>query len=271
MVEGAPILEFKHVSKVYATNGEPAVTAIQDMNFSVPADEDGEFLAILGPSGSGKSTMLNMISGLLQPSTGEVCIMGKPVLGPSDECVTVQQAYTCFPWRTVRGNVEFGLEIMGKRPDEARKIAQSYLEKVHLGDRGDAYPRELSGGMQQRVALARALALQRPILLMDEPFGALDAQTRAEMQTLIVDIWRQERSLIVFVTHDITEALLLADRMIVFSARPAQIVLDTKISFPRPRSLALMAEPNFQRLEQAVMNLLRSPGDAIISKNAGGQ
>ncbi|MBI5707700.1 MAG: ABC transporter ATP-binding protein [Armatimonadetes bacterium] len=259
MVDGDALLKFDHVGHSYLRKGQEPVMAIKEIDFQVTKDEDGEFIAIVGPSGCGKSTLLNMISGLLLPSHGKVYIMGEQVVGPTVQAVTVQQAYTCFPWRTVLGNVTFGLELMGAPQDETQDTARKYLGMVGLADRENAYPRELSGGMQQRVAIARALALKRPVLLMDEPFGALDAQTRADMQRLIVDIWQQERSLIVFVTHDIMEALLLADRVLVLSPRPSQIVLDTMISFARPRTLAIQTEPNFQRLHQAILNMLKSP------------
>ncbi len=259
MVAGADILKFDHVSHAYERPGKDPVPVLKDLSLSVPADEDGEFLAILGPSGCGKSTMLKMIAGLLQPASGSVSIGGKVVQGPDSNTVTVQQAYTCLPWRSVLGNVTFGLEIEGKSSREAREIAEKYIEMVELGDRMHAMPNELSGGMQQRVAIARALALRRPVLVMDEPFGALDAQTRAEMQRLIVELWQREKSLIVFVTHDIVEALLLADRIIGLSARPASIVLDTRVAFDRPRTLEVQSQPNFKQLHQAILSLLRNP------------
>lgn len=259
MVGPPDILKFDQVSHTYGGAGELLVPAINNLSFTVPAAEKGEFLAILGPSGCGKSTILNMIAGLLQPTSGTVSIQGQQVLGPDANTVTVQQAYTCLPWRSVLGNVTFGLEIEGKSSREAREIAERYIEMVDLTDRMHAMPKELSGGMQQRVAIARALAMRRPILVMDEPFGALDAHTRAGMQELIVDLWQKEKSLIIFVTHDILEALLLADRIIGLSARPASVVLDTMVSFERPRTLAIQSQPNFKQLYQAILNLLRSP------------
>jgi NitT/TauT family transport system ATP-binding protein len=262
LVTAPDVLRFDGVSRVYESAGRGRVVAVEDLSFSVPADEDGEFLALLGPSGCGKSTILHMIAGLQVPDSGEISVKGAHVEGPNSHSVTVPQAYTCFPWRTALGNVLFGLEIDGVPSGEARKRAQKYLELVHLGGRENAYPRELSGGMQQRVAIARALALNRPIVLMDEPFGALDAQTRAGMQRLIVELWQQERSLIVFVTHDISEALLLADRIIVLDGPPAKIVFDSKIAFARPRSLALQSDPNFLRLYQSILGMLKNPESA---------
>jgi len=218
MVTGHSILTFDHVSVTYERKGEEPLLALKDIHFTIPDEENGEFVALIGPSGSGKSTILNIISGLLQPTTGSASLMGKPISGATEQAVTVQQAYTCFPWRTVLGNVEFGLELQGVPDSQRRQIALEYLQKVGLADRANAYPRELSGGMQQRTAIARALALKRPILLMDEPFGALDAQTRAGMQQELLQLWATEKNTIFFVTHDISEAVLLADRILVFIA-----------------------------------------------------
>ena len=238
-------------------NGERLV-AVEGINLTIPDEEDGEFLVILGPSGCGKSTLLRMLAGVSLPDTGEVRLFGKPVTGPTPEAVTVPQAYTCFPWLTVLGNVEFGLSIQGRSAAERRETALEYLEKVGLRDRQGARPRELSGGMQQRVAIARTLAMKPPIVLMDEPFGALDAQTRSEMQQMLLRLWSAERNLIVFITHDITEALLLADRIVVLSPRPATIIRDIKIPFPRPRDPSLVRQQVFMDLSQALLELLKS-------------
>lgn len=256
------VLEFKNVKKSYVT-GKNEVLALEDITFSVPNAEAGEFIALLGPSGSGKSTILNMISGLLMPSSGSLHILGKEVTGPTEDAVTVQQQYTCFPWRTVKGNVEFGLEILGVSGSEKEDRAMEYIKRVGLGDRGSAYPKELSGGMQQRVALARALALKRPILLMDEPFGALDAQTRADMQQMLMDIWAQEKNTIFFITHDISEAVLLADRILVLSPRPAQIVHDVTIPFERPRPIMMQTETRFAEIVHALLQILRTSERAV--------
>lgn len=264
MVEGlvqsaaAPaVMEFHQVTKTYTT-GKNSVLALEDISFTIPNEESGEFVALLGPSGSGKSTILNMISGLLSPSTGSLSILGKKITGPTEDAVTVQQQYTCFPWRTVLGNVEFGLEILGITGSEKTDRAMEYIKRVGLGDRGGAYPKELSGGMQQRVALARALALKRPILLMDEPFGALDAQTRADMQQMLMNIWSEEKNTIFFITHDISEAVLMADRILVLSPRPARVVHDVMIPFERPRPIMIQTEPRFAEIVQALLQVLRS-------------
>ncbi|MBX3119731.1 MAG: ABC transporter ATP-binding protein [Fimbriimonadaceae bacterium] len=254
-----PVIEFKNVCKDYERNGQEPVRALSDLDFTVHDEEAGEFLAIIGPSGCGKSTILNMISGLLLPTQGEVRLLGELVTGPTSQAVTVQQAYTCFPWRTVLQNVEFGLEIQGSEAQERRQIAMDYLEKVGLADRHSAYPKELSGGMQQRTAIARALALKRPIVLMDEPFGALDAQTRSGMQQMLLSLWAVEKNTIIFVTHDIAEALLLADRILVLSPRPARIIHDMIVPFERPRNPMLQTDQKFVEMLQALMYLLKNP------------
>lgn len=221
------IVDVKNVSKWFK-DARSGVTfeALKDFNLTIEHDGAGEFVVLLGPSGCGKSTILTLISGLALPDKGEVQVFGETVTGPNPMSATVPQAYTCFPWLTVIENVEFGLGIRGKSKKERHAIAKDYLGRVGLKDRSDAYPKQLSGGMQQRVAIARTLAMKLPIVLMDEPFGALDAQTRSDMQQMIMELWEVERNTIIFVTHDITEALLLGDRVIVFSTRPAKIIWD---------------------------------------------
>lgn len=258
-----PTIELRNVSKSFPAqrNGAPLL-AVDAVSLVIPKQAEGEFVVLLGPSGCGKSTILQMISGLLLPDAGEVHALGKRILAPDPQSVTVPQAYTCFPWLTVLGNVEFGLAIQGVSPADRRKIATDYLNKVGLGDRLDANPKQLSGGMQQRVAIARTLAMRPPIVLMDEPFGALDAQTRADMQDMLMQLWQNEKNLVVFVTHDIAEALLLADRIIVFSPRPAGIVYDLQVPFARPRPQSLLYESQFVKLSQMLLGLLkRTEGD----------
>jgi NitT/TauT family transport system ATP-binding protein len=221
----------------------------------------GEFVVLLGPSGCGKSTILSLISGWEVPDAGEVSLFGNRITGPNEWAATVPQAYTCFPWLSALENVEFGLSLMAEReaskvkkpgksssfltrigltrePEDRkgrREIAEQYLEKVGLKERMDARPEELSGGMQQRVAIARTLAIKRPIVLMDEPFGALDAQTREDMQQTLLRLWEEEKNTIIFVTHDITEALLLGDRIIVISPVTKRIEKDELWTLARPR------------------------------------
>jgi NitT/TauT family transport system ATP-binding protein len=264
--ESPPIVELEHAGKWFpAPKGGDRLVAVQDVNLVIPDEEAGEFVVLLGPSGCGKSTILRMLAGTSLPDTGCVRLFGNEVTGPSPQAATVPQAYTCFPWLSALGNVEFGLSIQGKPADERRETAREYLEKVGLGDRGSARPKELSGGMQQRVAIARTLAMKLPIVLMDEPFGALDAQTRSEMQQMLLDLWAEEKNLIVFITHDITEALLLADRIVVLSPRPATVIKDIRVPFPRPRAASLVREETFMDLSQALLELLKSsPGGGQV-------
>ena len=258
MIEKPPVIDLKNVSKWFPDpqNGERLVT-LKNITLTIPDAEEGEFIVLLGPSGCGKSTVLNLIAGLALPDEGEVTILGKPLTGPNPDSVTVPQAYTCYPWLSVLENAEFGLSIQGKPKEECRRIATEYLTKVGLGDRIKATPAELSGGMKQRVAIARTLAMHPPIVLMDEPFGALDAQTRAEMQQMLIALWAEMKNTIIFITHDITEALLLADRIIVFSPRPAEIIHDMRVPFARPRQPSTVFEDQFVTLSQALLQLLK--------------
>jgi ABC-type nitrate/sulfonate/bicarbonate transport system ATPase subunit len=258
MADNPPILEFNSVCKSFKQpRQDQAISVLQDLSFKIENEEAGEFIALLGPSGSGKSTILNLISGMLMPESGSISINGKPITIPNTDSVTVPQAYTCFPWRTVQGNVEFGLEVQGKSKADRSKLAVEYLEKVGLADRKTAMPKELSGGMQQRVAIARTLAMRPAIMLMDEPFGALDAQTRSDMQQMLLRVWEAEKNLIFFITHDIAEALLLANRVLVLGGKPARIVQDIKVPFSRPRDADLTANPLFAGYVQQILAQLR--------------
>jgi NitT/TauT family transport system ATP-binding protein len=225
------------VSKTFVDSRKRAGVAVLDgLDLVLSNRGAGKLVVLLGPSGCGKSTTLGLISGLMVPDPGgQVLINGEPLAGPNPLSTTVPQAYTCFPWRSVLENVEFGLALRHVPRKERRAEALSYLNKVGLGDRLHARPRQLSGGMQQRVAIARALVLRLPLVLMDEPFGALDAQTRAEMQAMLLKLWGEEKNTVVFVTHDITEALLLADQVVVFPQRPVRRVESFDITFGRPR------------------------------------
>jgi NitT/TauT family transport system ATP-binding protein len=208
------------VSKIYAGG----VEALASTNLEIPS---GEFVCLLGPSGCGKSTLLNMLAGFEQPSTGSVRTLGKTAV--------VFQEAALFPWRTVCDNVAFGLQMQGVGKRERHEKAMAALEQVHLARFASAYPHELSGGMKQRAAIARALVLEPDILLMDEPFGALDAQTRAMLQEELRTLWERTRSTVVFVTHSLNEALVLADRILLFSTGPGRIIGDYPIDAPRPR------------------------------------
>jgi NitT/TauT family transport system ATP-binding protein len=212
----------------------------------------GEFVCLLGPSGCGKSTLLNAIAGFTRPTSGEILAFGKRVVEPQPERAMVFQEYALFPWMTVRENVAFGLRIRGDR--EARAKADALLDKLALRGFGDRFPKDLSGGMRQRVALARCLALDAPMLLMDEPFGALDALTRRSMQDELLRIWTELQQTIVFVTHGIEESLLLADRVVVMTYRPGTVKKIVTVALPRPRD---EATPEFSTALRGITQLVR--------------
>src|SRR5215218_9731224 len=227
-----PHIEIRDVSLVYDT---PAgqVTGIQSASFHI---EQSQFLCIVGPSGCGKSTLLNIIAGFLQPTGGVISIGGKAVKGHGqDRGVVFQDFAQLFPWRTALGNVTFGLEMKGVGKAEREKIAQQQLKLVKLEKFANSYPHHLSGGMQQRVAIARALAYNPAVLLMDEPFAALDALTRDDMQRLLADVWRETRKTVIYVTHNVAEAVYLADLVVVMSSHPGRVKYDIPIPLPRPR------------------------------------
>jgi NitT/TauT family transport system ATP-binding protein len=223
--------------KRYGTD-HASVDALQNISLTI---EDGQFVSLLGPSGCGKSTLLKIIAGLIPATAGQVIIDGRPVSRPGPERAVVFQDYALFPWMTVRDNVEFGLEARGLKGPERRKISEELLGVVGLRDFAAKYPHHLSGGMRQRVSIARALAVNPSILLMDEPFGALDAQTRQSLQDELLRLWREYRKSVVFVTHSIEEAIYLSDRVVVMTARPGRIKAVVSIDDPRPRDLASTA------------------------------
>ena len=225
-------IEVRDVSLIYDT---PAgrVEAVKGANFALEASE---FLCLLGPSGCGKSTLLNIIAGFLTPTAGEILIGGKTISGHgSDRGVVFQDFAQLFPWRTALGNVVFGLEMKDVAKEERETIAREQLKLVKLENFADAYPHHLSGGMQQRVAIARALAYNPAVLLMDEPFAALDALTRDDMQRLLADVWRQTKKTVVYVTHNVAEAVYLADRVLVMTPHPGTVKAEVKIDLARPR------------------------------------
>jgi len=239
--------------------GADAFEAVRDLNFAVAP---GELVCVLGPSGCGKSTLLGALAGHLQPTRGQLTVDDQPLLGPSPDRGIVFQQHTLFPWKRVRDNVAFGPKMRGIGKAERRRTADEILKLVGLDGFETFYPSQLSGGMQQRVEIARVLINQPRVLLMDEPFGALDAQTRSLMQEVLLDIWTKIPTTTVFVTHDIEEALFLADRIIVMSARPGRVIDDIRLPFARPRHGELATENEFVRLKRHILNLLRRPDHA---------
>jgi ABC-type nitrate/sulfonate/bicarbonate transport system ATPase subunit len=258
-------LRVGNLSVVFTRRRGGTVTAVDRLSLGV---RDKEFVSIVGPSGCGKSTLLRIVAGLIRPSGGDVVVDGRPVEGPGAERGMVFQSYTLFPWLTVQGNVEFGLRLRGLAPDERAQLANRYIDLVGLQGAEPAYPKELSGGMQQRVAIARALANDPAILLMDEPFGALDAQTRSVMQELLLRVWEQTHKTVLFVTHDIDEAVLLSDRVYVMTARPGQIKAEVKITLPRPRDVAVIDTPAFIALRQRIHGLIREEIQLVVGAEA---
>lgn len=233
---------------------EHAFEAVQALDCQVEA---GEFVCILGPSGCGKSTLLGALAGHLRARDGSLKVDGMAVQGPSPQRGMVFQHHTLFPWRTVRENVAFGLKMQGVGKAERHRAADEMLALVGLKGFAGRWPNQLSGGMQQRVEIARVLINRPRLLLMDEPFGALDALTRLKMQELLLDIWTRIRTTVVFVTHDIDEALFLADRILVMSSRPGRFIEDLRLDFARPRTTDLVTTPEFSRLKRHCLELLR--------------
>ena len=233
------------------------VVAVDRVSLTVA---QGEFVSIVGPSGCGKSTLLNAMAGLKRPFEGQVLIAGEALRAPRPEIGMVFQQPHLFPWKSVRRNIAHGPRALGKPKAEALRIADGLIEMIGLTRFASAYPHTLSGGMQQRVAIARALANQPRVLLMDEPFGALDAQTRAVMQDNLLELRERINATIVFVTHDIDEAILLSDRVLIMSAGPGRILRDLQVSLPRPRSSAIVAEAAYLALKRDCLDLIRSEG-----------
>ncbi len=262
--EAAPItpkIVAERINKIFQVRrnegkGTREFVAIKDLELQV---RQGEFLTIVGPSGCGKSTFLDMLAGLNHPSSGEIRIDGKKITGPALDRGIVLQGYALFPWRTVRENVAFGLEVKGTSKEERFRISQEYIDLVGLQGFEDRYPYELSGGMKQRVAIARALAYDPEVLLMDEPFAAVDAQTRETLQDELLRIWEETHKTIVFVTHSIDEAVFLADRVAVMAINPGCIKEIVTIGLPRPRRIGdIRSSPDFNWIRHRVWELLQS-------------
>jgi len=257
------ILKVDHLTKVFETRGGRTV-ALNDINFET---HRREFLCVVGPSGCGKSTLVRILAGLDRQSTGEVLLAGKPVTGPGADRGMVFQGYTLFPWLTVKRNVMFGLEMNNHGRAMAEREALQWLDLIGLGKYADAYPHQLSGGMKQRVAIARALANQPRILLMDEPFSALDAQTRDRMQSYLLEIWRKIDITIVFITHDLDEAVFLADRILVLKANPGEVAELIEVPVPRPRHAAQYVGPEFRAAKDRLEELIHPP---VLADDAEG-
>jgi NitT/TauT family transport system ATP-binding protein len=233
--------------------GSQAFDAVQDVSLSIAP---GEFVCVLGPSGCGKSTLLGALAGHWTPSRGSIHVDGAPVAGPHPDRGLVFQQHTLFPWKKVLDNVAFGLKMQGVGRRERRERARELLGLVGLAGFEDRYPIQLSGGMQQRVEIARVLINHPRVMLMDEPFGALDAQTRLKMQELLLDVWARVNTTIIFITHDIDEALFLADRILVMSPRPGRIIEEIRLDFARPRHPDVMTSNHFTRLKRHCLDLL---------------
>jgi NitT/TauT family transport system ATP-binding protein len=246
------ILRVDKLGKVFNSHGRSTL-ALNDISFTT---HRREFLCVVGPSGCGKSTLVRILAGLEEPSSGEVLLEGKPVTEPGSDRGMVFQGYTLFPWLTVKKNVMFGPQVNGHGSEAAEREALQWLQLIGLEKFADCYPNQLSGGMKQRVAIVRALANQPRILLMDEPFGALDAQTRCRMQAHLLEIWRKIDITIVFITHDLDEAIFLADRILVLSAHPGEVQELIEVPVPRPRSSGQLILPEFlatkARLEELI-------------------
>ncbi len=247
-------LEATGVRKSYTKNGRS--TAVLDVGrFAV---REGEFVTVIGPSGCGKSTLLHIMGGFIAADAGTIRVFGDAVNGPGPDRGMMFQEFALFPWKTVEGNVAWGLEVQGFQKQNIAQTVQAYLEMIGLTEFRKHYPAELSGGMKQRVALARVLAFNPKVLLMDEPFGALDAQTRETMQEEVTRLWERTRKTIVFVTHDIEEAVFLGDRVVVLSARPGRIREEVRIELPRPRTLEIKKSMQCHEYRNRIWDLIRS-------------
>jgi NitT/TauT family transport system ATP-binding protein len=251
------VLRVRDLHKTFGTNGSGHV-AFEKMSLDV---HRREFICIIGPSGCGKSTFIRIVAGLEDSSGGEILIDGHPVSGPGPDRGMVFQGYTLFPWRTVKQNVMFGLKMRGQNATTADTDARQWLDMVGLGKFEGAYPHELSGGMKQRVAIARALANEPRILLMDEPFGALDALTRGKMQSYLMQIWKKVDVTVLFITHDLEEACYLADRIVVMGTNPGRVLEVIENPMPRPRNTDQLISPEFLALKHRLDELIHAPAE----------
>jgi ABC-type nitrate/sulfonate/bicarbonate transport system ATPase subunit len=252
------VLELTNVSKTFVNPDGKAFQAIRDIDLAIKDEPGvGEFRVFLGPSGCGKSTVLNIVAGLFPPTTGQALLRGQPITGPGPDRGMVFQSYSSYPWLSVLDNVAFGLKLRGVPRDERERVARGWIKKVGLEGTEHKYPGQLSGGMRQRVAIARTLAVKPQIILMDEPFGALDVQTRLGMQNLINELWEEIEATIIFVTHDIPEAVYLADKIHILSAGPGTLVDEITVDLPLKRTEDLKTTRKFRELETLVLERIR--------------
>jgi NitT/TauT family transport system ATP-binding protein len=247
-------ISFDHVSVEFATDRGP-LRVVDDVSYGIA---NGEFVSVIGPSGCGKTTMMNIVAGFMRPKSGSVLLDGKPITGPGPERGVIFQEYGVFPWLSVEDNIAFGLKLAANRvPDrEIREICQRYMQLMGLADFAKAYPKTLSGGMRQRLAIARAYAVKPQFLLMDEPFGALDAQTRSNMQDLLLQVLAAEGKTVMLITHSVEEAIYLSSRIIVVTARPSRIREIIEVKFPYPRNEALHESREFGELRSHIRDLV---------------
>lgn len=258
------MLDMQNIWVKFTPTHRPEIVAVEDASITV---QPNEFVSLIGPSGCGKSTLLRAAAGLEQPSSGTIRVEGKLVNRPGADRGMVFQTYTLFPWLTVRENIRFALKKSMLPADEKESRVRQYIRVIGLEGFENSYPNQLSGGMRQRVAIARALVYQPKILLMDEPFGALDAQTRLLMQELLLQVWEEERSTVLFVTHDVEEAILLSDRILVMTALPGKIKTEIMIDLPRPRSILEMeTSPQFAVYKKQLLELVREEARKSFGK-----
>jgi NitT/TauT family transport system ATP-binding protein len=253
-------LQASGIRKSYAKNGQ----ALEILDIERFAAREGEFITIIGPSGCGKSTLLHIMGGFIKAEAGRIEVYGREVSDPGPDRGMMFQEFSLFPWKTVAGNIAWGLEVQGMTRNKIEEIVQRQLDMIGLADFRNHYPAELSGGMKQRAALARVLAFDPKVLLMDEPFGALDAQTRELMQEELTRLWERTGKTIVFVTHDIEEAVYLGDRVVVLSARPGRIREEVKIDLPRPRALEIKKSTQCHEYRNHIWDLIRSESRGAV-------
>ncbi len=261
-------IDVRRLCKVFGSPDKPGgcTEVLKEISFEI---REGEILCLLGPSGCGKTTVLNIIAGFQNPTQGEVLINGKFVNRPGPDRGVIFQEHGLFPWRTALENILFGPEVMGKKSPETLALADQYIDLIGLRGFQNHYPHELSGGMQQRVSIARVLVNQPDILLMDEPFGKLDAQTRAQMQVLLLDLWEKVRPTILFITHDIDEAIFLGDRIFVMSARPGRVIREIEVELDRPRDYEVVTSANYLEIKRTILSLFRGMPNHQTQKQEG--